>query len=132
MPADPSNPLAWMQRAYSNLRLAEKGLGKDIMLEDLCFNAQQAVEKALKAICLYKGQDFPKTHSVTRLIDLVESAGVAIPQQIKAADFLTQYAVETRYPGPVEDITFEEYQEALQIASRVVFWAETVIAAGEE
>ena len=25
MPADPSDPHAWVQRAYSNLRLAEKG-----------------------------------------------------------------------------------------------------------
>jgi HEPN domain-containing protein len=131
MPADPSDPHAWMQRAYSNLRLAEKGQGKDIMLEDLCFNAQQAVEKALKAICLCKGHEFPKTHSITRLIDIVESAGVEIPEQIKLADFLTQYAVETRYPAPVEEITFEEYQQSLVIAARVVFWAETIISEKE-
>jgi len=108
MPADPSDPHAWVQRAYSNLRLAEKGQGKDILLEDLCFNAQQAVEKALKAICLCKGQEFPKTHSITRLIDLVECTGIKVPEQIKSADFLTQYAVEAHYPGPVEDITLEE------------------------
>ena len=131
MPADPSDPHAWMRRAYSNLHLAEKGQGQDIMLEDLCFKAQQAVEKALKAICLCKGQDFPKIHSITRLIDLVESAGVEIPEQINSADFLTQYAVETRYPAPVEEITFEEYQESLAIAARVVFWAETIISAEE-
>ncbi len=129
---DPSDPRVWLQRAYSNLRLAEKGLGKDVMLEDLCFNAQQAAEKALKAVCLSKGRDFPKTHSITRLIDLAELAGVEIPEQVKAADFLTQYAVETRYPGPAEEITFEEYQEALQTAARVVFWAETVITDAEK
>ena len=128
MPADPSDPRAWIQRAFSNLRLAEKGQGKDILLEDLCFNAQQAAEKALKAICLYKGQEFPKTHSITRLVDLVESAGIIISEQIKEADYLTQYAVETRYPGPVEEITIEEYQVAIAIAARVVYWAETIIS----
>jgi HEPN domain-containing protein len=128
MPADPSDPRAWITRAYSNLRLAEKGQGKDIMLEDLCFNAQQAAEKALKAVCLYKGQDFPKTHSITRLIDILESTGVEVPEQIQIADILTQYAIQTRYPGPVEEITFEEYQESLTIAARVVFWAETIIS----
>jgi len=132
MPADPSDPHAWVQRAYRNLRLAEKGQGKDILLEDLCFNAQQAVEKALKAICLCKGQEFPKTHSITRLKDLVESTGIKVPEQIKSADFLTQYAVEARYPGPVEDITLEEYQEALAIAARVVFWAETIIKESDQ
>ena len=128
MPADPSDPRAWITRAYSNLRLAEKGQGKDIMLEDLCFNSQQAAEKALKAVCLYKEQDFPKTHSITRLIDILESTGIQVPEQIKIADILTQYAVQTRYPGPVEEITFEEYQESLEIAARVVFWAETIIS----
>ena len=125
--SDPSDPRAWIIRAYSNLRLAEKGQGKDIMLEDLCFNSQQAAEKALKAVCLYKEQDFPKTHSITRLIDILESTGIQVPEQIKIADVLTQYAVQTRYPGPVEEITFEEYQESLEIAARVVFWAETII-----
>ena len=51
---------------------------------------------------------------------------------MKSADFLTQYAVEARYPGPVEDITLEEYQEALAIAARVVFWAETIIKESDQ
>jgi len=127
MPADPSDPRAWIQRAYSNLRLAEKGKGKGVMLEDLCFNAQQAAEKALKAVCLYKEQDFPKTHSITRLIDVIAATGIKVPEQIKIADALTQYAVQTRYPSPVEEIELEEYKESLAIAARVVFWAEAII-----
>ena len=126
--SDPSDPHAWITRAYSNLNLAEKGRGKDVMLEDLCFNTQQAAEKALKAVCLFKEQDFPKTHSITRLVDILETTGVEVPEQIKFADVLTQYAVQTRYPGPIEEITFEEYQEALAIAARVVFWAESIIS----
>lgn len=58
---DPAAPHAWMKRAYSNLSLAKKVHGKDVMLEDLCFNAQQAAEKALKAVCLFQKLDFPKT-----------------------------------------------------------------------
>lgn len=48
-PPDPSDPFIWLQRAHSNLILANKGKLKGVMLEDLCFNAQQAAEKALKA-----------------------------------------------------------------------------------
>ena len=128
MPADPSDPRAWLERARSNLLLAQKGKRKGVLLEDLCFNAQQAAEKALKAVCLHHELDFPKTHSITRLFDILESAGRKIPKQIQSADFLTQYAVETRYPGPAEEITEEEYQEALAISARVVFWAETMIS----
>ena len=129
MPSDPTNPHDWLIRAYSNLRLAEKGQTQDVMLEDLCFNAQQATEKALKAVCLHKKQDFPKTHSITRLTDILAAAGVDVPEQVRTADVLTQYAVQTPYPGPVEEITLEEYKESLAIAARVVFWAEKMISA---
>jgi len=39
--------LVWLQRAESNLNLAKKGKLEGVMLEDLCFEAQQAAEKAL-------------------------------------------------------------------------------------
>ena len=45
----------------------------------------------------------------------------------QSADILTQYAVQTRYPGPVEEITLEEYEEALSLAAKAVFWAEALI-----
>jgi len=117
-----------MRRAYSNLSLAKKGRGKDVMLEDLCFNAQQAAEKALKATCFFQKLDFPKTHSIVRLLDILESNGVVIPETVKSADILTQYAVQTRYPGPVEEITGDEYKEALALAAKVVFWADAFIS----
>lgn len=125
---DPTNPLSWLSRAKGNLTLAEKGGRlKGVLFEDLCFNAQQAAEKALKAVCLWKGIDFPKTHSLVHLVDILEATGLEIPQGVRDADILTQYAVQTRYPGIVEEITRSEYREALKLAANVVFWAEKVI-----
>ena len=64
-PKDPTDPHAWLLRAKGNLNLAEKGGRlKGILFEDLCFNAHQAAEKALKAVCLVQGMDIPKTHSL--------------------------------------------------------------------
>jgi HEPN domain-containing protein len=124
-----SDALAWLQHARSNLQLAERGGKiKGVMLEDLCFNAQQAAEKALKAVCIQQGVDFPKTHSLVRLMDLIESNGIVIPESVKAADILTQYAVQARYPGWVEEVTPEEYRNALGLAAKVVFWAEKFLA----
>jgi HEPN domain-containing protein len=40
---------------------------------------------------------------------------------------LAKYAFETRYPGPIEPVTEEEYREALRLAKAVVAWAEEVI-----
>ena len=126
---DPSDPHAWLRHARSNLQLAERGKGlKGVLLEDLCFNAQQAAEKAFKAICISRRIDFPKTHSLVRLIDILEENGVTIPENIKAADVLTQFAVQSRYPDWIEEITQEEYSDALELAARVVFWAEKYIS----
>ncbi len=127
-PVDPSDPHAWLHRAYSNLCLAKKSRDEGVMLEDLCFNAQQAAEKALKAVCLFRRLDFPKTHSLIRLMDFLEEDGVSIPNEVKSADILTQYAVETRYPSPFEEVTRTEYREAVILATEVINWVETIIA----
>jgi HEPN domain-containing protein len=125
---DPTDPRSWLSRAKGNLTLAEKGgRMKGVLYEDLCFNAQQAAEKALKAVCLAKGLDFPKTHSLVHLMDLLEKRGVQIPKQVRDADILTQYAVQSRYPSVVEEITRSEYRDALKLAAGVVFWAEKII-----
>ena len=125
---DPTDPQTWLSYAKSNLLLAEKGgKVKGVRLEDLCFNAQQAAEKALKAVCLANDLEFPKTHSLVRLMDIIESAGISIPANVKEADTLTQFAVETRYPSLSEEITKQEYKEAILVASRVLFWAEKII-----
>ncbi|NJC95343.1 MAG: DNA-binding protein [Anaerolineales bacterium] len=125
---DPTSPRAWLLRAKANLTLAEKGGRlKGVLFEDLCFNAQQAAEKSIKAICLAQGLDFPKTHSLVHLMDILESSGLSIPENVRDADILTQYAVQSLYPSIVEEITREEYREALKLAAKVVFWAETII-----
>jgi HEPN domain-containing protein len=77
---------------------------------------------------LHKQINFPKTHSISHLLDILENSGVKIPKRILVADILSQYAVQTRYPGPVEEVALEEYKESLEISARVVFWAETVIS----
>ncbi|MEE9464613.1 MAG: HEPN domain-containing protein [Candidatus Neomarinimicrobiota bacterium] len=47
------DPQAWLNRAKSNLALSKAGINvPGIYLEDLCFDAQQAAEKAIKAILL--------------------------------------------------------------------------------
>jgi HEPN domain-containing protein len=125
---NPSNPQEWLRRARSNLKIAERGHRlKDVLLDDLCFNAQQAAEKALKAICILRGIDFPRTHSLVRLMDILEADGLSLSDEIKAADILTQYAVQARYPTWDEVVTPDEYRDAVKLAARVLFWAEKII-----
>ena len=110
------------------MSIADQGLSiSDVYLEDLCFNAQQAAEKALKAVCIHFNLDFPKTHSLVRLIDIVDTGGVIVPEKVKHADILTQYAVQTRHPGFLEEVTDDEYTESVELARVVLSWAESII-----
>ena len=123
----PDNPRNWLARARSNLLLAESGRQDGVFLEDLCFEAQQAAEKALKAVCVFYKVEFPKTHSLITLAGLLEQAGVQLPPEVRDADPLTAYAVQARYPDWDEAVTDLEYQRALTVAGQVVIWAEKII-----
>lgn len=121
MKLKPTDPSAWLARARSNLKRAELGRqAPEIFLEDLCFDAQQAAEKALKAICVHLGIEFQKAHSLVYLIDLIEKDGLVVSERLKEVDVLTRYAVETRYPGLGEEVKETEYQNAVELARRVM------------
>jgi HEPN domain-containing protein len=44
---EPGEPGDWLRHAWSDLELARTRRNSKILLEDLCFHAQQATEKAL-------------------------------------------------------------------------------------
>lgn len=117
----------WLERARSALKLAREGKVEGVFLEDLCFQAQQAAEKALKALLLRHGDEFPKTHSIGVLLQLVQEHE-AVPEGVDEAIDLTDYAVQARYPGDYYPVDEEEYERSVQIATRVVDWVADVLA----
>lgn len=105
----PDTPSAWLGRARSDLALAEVALRTaGVMAEDACFHAQQCAEKALKALLVHRGIAFPRTHMLEMLFDRTAESGAEVPVSIDAIVGLTQYAVETRYPGAWELIDAAE------------------------
>jgi HEPN domain-containing protein len=103
---------------------------EEVYLEDLCFECQQAAEKAVKALLIHWGLEAPRAHDLARLLSLLEEAGEDIPDGVREAAELTPYAVLGRYPGPLRPLTEEEYVRALTIAETVVRWAEERILGG--
>jgi HEPN domain-containing protein len=95
-----------------------------VYLEDLCFDAQQAAEKALKGLLIDLGVSFPYTHDLADLLTVVQNQDITLPDGVKEAAILTDYAVVTRYPGVGEPVTEEEHEHAVEIATRVVEWVE--------
>ncbi len=95
----------------------------DLAVSDtiVCFHAQQAVEKALKAALAAAGASFPRTHNIGLLLQLCEDSGAAPPPDLAEADLLTPYAVAGRY-GTRAGATLDR-QTALRFAAGAVDWA---------
>jgi HEPN domain-containing protein len=115
-----------LNRARSNLSRAKSRI-PEVYLEDLCFDAQQAAEKAVKALLVKKGVAFPYVHDIAHLLSLAEQTGVQLPETVRRAEDLTRYAVVTRYPGLAEPVTESHYRDAIVSAEAVVRWAEKEI-----
>ena len=92
-------------------------------LEDLCFEAQQAAEKAIKATLIVHRIDFPYVHDLILLLSMLEEHGTAVPDIVRGAGRLNRYAVATRYPGVASPVSLQEYTDALETAEAVVEWA---------
>jgi len=118
---EPAHEL-WLRRARSNLAIARTGKSTDVMLEDLCFEAQQAAEKALKALLLYLTEDYPRTHAFALLLTRLEQH-LSVPPAVREVVELTDYAVQVRYPGDYYPVSEEEYRRAVVVAERVLNWA---------
>ena len=115
----------WLQRARSDLALGEAALQTPgVLPEDACFHAQQCAEKALKGLLSGRGIPFPRTHVLEVLLDLLKAHGVHVPDNVDEAFALSQYAVQTRYPGDWEPVTRKEAKLALEHAAQVLVWVE--------
>jgi len=123
---EPGEPEDWLRRAYSDLELARMRQNSRILLEDLCFHAQQATEKALKAVLVFRSVPFPRTHNIRTLMDLMPQ-DLNLPEEATGAASLTDYAVVTRYPGDFEPVAEEEYFDAVRMSEAVVRWAEKTV-----
>lgn len=122
----PTDPREWLNRAKSNLALA-KSKTAGALLEDLCFEAQQAAEKAVKAVFVSQAVGFPFIHNLKKLLEGLERSGVKIPKYLWKAEDLSPFAALTRYPASVPPVTERQYRRAVRIAESVVHWAERQI-----
>ena len=121
----------WIQRAKSSLELAQAKIIRYIQYEDLCFQIQQAVEKALKGLLIFYNVEPEFTHNIELLINELKKF-TDIPEKINEAAQLTTYAVQTSYPGVYDEITKKEYEKAVKIAKDCLNWIENKIKETEE
>ena len=109
----------WYQKAEEDLLAAKVVIQASPMLYDVAaFHSQQAAEKYLKAYLVYFETMPPKVHDLKQLIDLLEKFDVSI-NEIRDAEFLSLYAVRSRYPDDYEIETKEQALEITAMADKV-------------
>ncbi|MEO5370821.1 MAG: HEPN domain-containing protein [Magnetococcus sp. DMHC-1] len=97
----------------------------NIESEAVCFHAQQAVEKSLKAVLMAKGAVFRRTHDLDELVDRIIDNGITLPFSSEYFSLLTPFAAQLRY----EDLDVEELSlfEVERIMEEVYRWATDAI-----
>lgn len=93
----------WLAYARSDLDAANALLrDPDHYPRQVCFLAQQAAEKALKALLVLLEVEFPFTHDLDRLREIVPS-GWQVKATFPNLYALSVWAVEARYRGDLPE-----------------------------
>jgi len=80
----------WIVRADEDLTACRILLGQaELVRQAVAFHAQQASEKYLKAVLTCYGVEFPKTHDLTALLDLIATCDEPLARELAELDELT-------------------------------------------
>lgn len=112
--------LQWWRYAEDDLQVAQALHDAEPMFSRaVCLHAQQAAEKALKAALVFLQIDFPRTHSLQRLVRFLPGTWTR-PGSDDDLVWLTTWAIASRYPDSAADATADDAQRALAQAAAVI------------
>ena len=111
---------SWLAKAEQDLAAAAWLLeSPNTLFSAAGFHCQQAAEKALKAYLTLQEYPFEKTHSLSVLVGVCLKYNADFERLRNAAVTLTPYAVITRYPGDLLEISEQEARDALALAHQI-------------
>ena len=121
--------LALLEKARHDLVAGRATLATGQATDMVCFHAQQAVEKSLKALLALRDVEYPRRHDLGELLELVGSLypQAALPTEQLMA--LAPYAVEARYDEAWEPDA-QEARRALELAEQAQALADHLIEPG--
>ena len=113
----------WLFRANEDIAVIKSLVndGAEFYISSICFHAQQASEKFLKAFLAYHDVDFPRTHDLDFLLLECQK----INKEAFQIDFksLTDFGVSVRYP---DDFYIPDEEEALEYRDTAISVKEIV------
>ena len=110
----------WLRYAREDLAAAEAmSMEQTVPARIICWLAQQAAEKAIKSALVFLAIDFPKTHDLDALRNLLPG-GWDLTRTSEDLAELTEWSVEARYPGDWPEATGADALRALAKAKAVL------------
>ena len=121
----------WFEIAEEDYHLAEHSfaIASPVPYRLIAYHCQQSAEKYLKGLLVYFQIDFPYTHSIERLFDLVPQ-NLILPASFSAVRDLSDFAVAKRYPDYYEKITKEDAELAFDLVSMVKHFVLSNVSGG--
>ena len=111
----------WIEKAENDFVSARHLIElADGPLDNVCFQAQQAIEKSMKGLLTIHQVEFIKTHNLVLLLDLCLPFIPNLDDYREHFAEMTVYAVETRYPGDFFTPSKDEAKSALDVAEEVL------------
>jgi HEPN domain-containing protein len=118
----------WLIKSQRDLKVARVLIeSEESLLDAVVYHSQQAAEKALKAYLTYQNIAFKKTHDLDILLELCSLSDIGFQNLEDAADTLTPYATEFRYPGDLIEPERHDAEEAIDLAASVLAYVVQVL-----
>jgi HEPN domain-containing protein len=116
----------WIDKALNDMRAADIILSAEsfVPYDVVCFHCQQAVEKFLKSYLVFNNIDFPFTHNLITLSELIfkSNSDSNIKKVFACLDVLEPYSVASRYPDDIGVLQREDAVETRSALRDVYEW----------
>lgn len=110
----------WLSYAQGDLLSAETLLARqEVPPRNACYLAQQAAEKALKAILVFLEMEVPRTHDLDSVASRIPDEW-AVKQTTADLNELSEWAVTPRYPADMPEATGADALSAVTNAREVL------------
>jgi HEPN domain-containing protein len=120
MSSPESNFSAWLRKADHDLLNIQNNLAaQEIPWDTVCFHAQQAAEKVLKAFLVARGRDLSKTHDLVALLAKCVECDAGLADLEADCRKLTSYGVAARYPDDLFEPDESDGRDVVAAAHRI-------------
>jgi HEPN domain-containing protein len=106
----------WVSKADLDLLTVDRLCAEDPFRDIVAFHAQQATEKYLMALLTLHQIEFPKTHELRRLLELLAGVEPRLVASLAEIKWLEPFGVDVRYPGDRPDTLPGDEERARDLA----------------